>query len=100
MCRMNAMYIPDGAVCACLQPPAAKPAWSTQLKTRYLDLDAYYYALLYGSTNMEDMAFSSTQGILFSSAEPSHVYFKERGMCFRCGAAGQRHRTQSTYRWS
>jgi hypothetical protein len=84
---MTAMYIPNSAMRACLQPPAAKPAIATHLKTRYLDLDAYYYALLYGSTGMEDMAFSSTQGILFSSAEPSQVYFKTRGACYRCARA-------------
>ena len=54
--------------------------------TRHADLDAYYYALLYGSDGLADMAFEHTEGTLFASEQPSQVYFRDRGACHRWGA--------------
>jgi hypothetical protein len=51
---------------------------------RQADLDAYYYALLHGSSGLADMAFEHTEGTLFASEQPSRVYFRDRGTCYRC----------------
>ncbi|GLC33063.1 hypothetical protein PLESTB_000374500 [Pleodorina starrii] len=61
---------------------AARAAWQAELLIRQSDLEMFYDALLYGSSNLPEMAFSHTQGTLFSGAAPAEMFFRSKDLCY------------------
>ncbi|KAG2493479.1 hypothetical protein HYH03_008295 [Edaphochlamys debaryana] len=60
----------------------ARRAWQNEMLIRQADLEMFYDALLYGSDNLPEMAFSHTQGTLFSGAAPAEMFFRSKDACY------------------
>ncbi|GFR48517.1 hypothetical protein Agub_g10412 [Astrephomene gubernaculifera] len=61
---------------------AAKAKWQQELLIRQSDLEMFYDALLYGSDDLPEMAFSHTKGTLFSGAAPAEMFFRSKDVCY------------------
>ncbi|KAG2450719.1 hypothetical protein HYH02_004557 [Chlamydomonas schloesseri] len=62
--------------------PELRAKWQQELLVRQADLEMFYDALLYGSNNLPEMAFSHTAGTLFSGAAPAQMFFRSKDQCF------------------
>ncbi|GLI64845.1 hypothetical protein VaNZ11_008226 [Volvox africanus] len=61
---------------------AGRKSWQEELLIRQSDLEMFYDALLYGSNNLPEMAFSHTKGTLFSGVAPAEMFFRNKDVCY------------------
>lgn len=56
--------------------------WQREVAKRQADLQMFYTALLYGSSNLPEMTFSHTAGTLFASPQPAELFFRNKNICY------------------